>query len=502
MPEPLFALEHVTLAGRDQPRLHQVSLSIAPGVTAVLGPSGAGKSSLLDVLVGFEQPETGRVVRPPFLAWAPAEGGLWLHLTVRDHLRLVARRGADTEPLLHAFGLHDVASAAASTLSHGQRQRLAAARALATGAPVLVMDEPLAHLDRDTTERSWGELRARVRSGASLVFATHDLDRARAEAEHAVCLDQGKVAYAGPLAAAVHALLCVLLFLLPACHGAGAPALVVTQVRHHLLPPDGNKLPAPRALAPGGPGEWLVLDTAGRVLVLDDQGAVKRQWRMPESEVGKPEGVRLLRDGRIVVADTHYHRLVFFDAHGQVLSMLGRKGAGKGEFFYPVRLAEDPAGHLYVAEYGGNDRVQKLAPDGTALLAFGRFGSGPGAFQRPSGLLWHQGRVYVADAMNQRVQVFADDGAWVGVLRDGDAEPPVLGLPYDLVLGPRELLFVVEYDAGRVTALSPAGRLVGRFGSAGAGAEQLATPWALTSDGVGRLWIADTGNRRIMELRL
>ena len=82
------------------------------------------------------------------------------------------------------------------------------------------------------------------------------------------------------------------------------------------LPPDGATLPTPRSVAVGNDGEIATLDTAGRVLIYDGEGALKRQWQMLDVSVGKPEGIVVLRDGRVVVCDTHYHRVVWFDAGG------------------------------------------------------------------------------------------------------------------------------------------------------------------------------------------
>ena len=78
--DPLWILENVALAPA---RLRDVSLTLRPGVTAVIGWSGAGKTSLLNVLAGFEKAERGSVRGPASLAWVPQDGGLWPHCTAR-----------------------------------------------------------------------------------------------------------------------------------------------------------------------------------------------------------------------------------------------------------------------------------------------------------------------------------------------------------------------------------------------------------------------------------
>jgi iron(III) transport system ATP-binding protein len=300
---------------------------------------------------------------------------------------------------------------------------------------------------------------------------------------------------------APHALFLLLLLTLAGCGGARTPSLAVREVHHWPLPPDGSALPAPRSVAFTAKGECLVLDRAARVLVFDERGTPLRQWAMPDASVGKPEGICALADGRIIVCDTHYHRLVYFDANGNVLAKLGRMGTGPGEFIYPVGIAKDAQENLYVCEYGSNDRVQKFTREGKFLLAFGRFGTGAGEFQRPSGLAWADGKIYAADAINNRVLVFTDAGKFVGLL-GAPGKPLFFDLPYGVAVGADGALYVIEYGSGKLSRVSLDGALLGTFGSPGAGERQFASPWGLAVDRKMRLWVADTGNRRMVDIQL
>jgi len=283
------------------------------------------------------------------------------------------------------------------------------------------------------------------------------------------------------------------------CDERTDPQLNVSQVDHWSIPAKDLRIPAPRSLDIGPDGEVYALDTAGRVLVFDQHGELLRQWEMPEYDVGKPEDICVLADGRIAVADTHYHRVVFFDARGNVVRMMGTLGTGPGEFKYPVALAEDDEQNLYVCEYGDNDRVQKFSRDGRFISQFGSFGTDEGQFQRPSGIVWHDGRVYVADAINDRIQVFRDTGEFEQVLTGGE-HPYRLHYPYDLVLGSEGDLYTIEYGAGRVARLTRDGKLVGRFGTTGTEMDQFVTPWGIAIGAEGTIFVADTGNRRIVRL--
>ena len=112
-------------------------------------------------------------------------------------------------------------------------------------------------------------------------------------------------------------------------------------------------------------------------------------------------------------------------------------------------MMSDDRENLYVCEYGSNDRVQKFTREGEFLMAFGTFGTDDSQFQRPSGMVWHDGKVYVADAINNRIQVYTDTGTFVGAL-GGEAQPLGLEFPYDITLGRDGALYVAEYGSGRV----------------------------------------------------
>ena len=619
MSEPLWSLEGVAIHARTAVRLQDLTLHIGRGITAILGPSGAGKTSLCNLLVGFEKPHCGRLIwRPPGSGSAPlplywsAADGLWPHLDALGHLTAVApaKPRRPLPELLARFALGQRAQARPGELSAGERERLGVARALASEALVLVLDEPFAHVDASAATRCWTALMDDVRAhGTSLIYSTHSADRVVGLAGNVVCLHEGRLlehgtvddlyhrpttrqsadclgeanwfsaedqpwfpdapvigcvrperllisrddgghaivrqatfhgAYAevvaslpvhgctrtfihrpvdplnagdrvrlevrpappapqAPRAELPAAGLLVLLALAFGLAGCGeAKPLAFHEEKSWNLPPVAATQPAPRGLGRLGDDQVLVLDTAGRVMVYDGGGALVRQWTMPAYDIGRPEGVVQLPDGRIAVADTHYHRVVLFAADGTVSNLIGSEGSGPAQFLFPVGVATDPAGNLYVSEYGGNDRVQKFSPALKPLASFGGFGIQAGKFQRPQGLTWHEGKVFVADAMNNRIQVFRDDGAFVGVV--GGDHPPELDLPYNLAISADGTITAVEYSGNRITRLDAAGTIIGRYGRAGAGEGQFSTPWGMTVDGHGRVWVADTGNRRLVEL--
>ncbi len=298
-----------------------------------------------------------------------------------------------------------------------------------------------------------------------------------------------------------HALLIAWLLCLSGCVRTPAnPTLVGTEIGEWVLPAEGIRVPGPRALH-ATRDRLLVLDNVGRVLAYGFDGTLQSQWWMPEYSVGRPEKICELPDGRLAVADTHYHRVVLFRSDGSLEGMLGGYGLEPGQFIFPVATACDAEGNLYVCEYGGNDRIQKFSPEGRFLVSMGGAGTGRGQFQRPSGMVICGERLYVVDAFNNRIQVFSCAGEFLEVLGEQLSNPPDLVYPYDVALGPQSDLYVVEYGAGRVTRLDLAGKLLGQSGSDGGSVGRFKTPWGLTVDARGVVYVADTGNRRIVQLK-
>lgn len=277
------------------------------------------------------------------------------------------------------------------------------------------------------------------------------------------------------------------------------PALKAGAIEHWQLPADGARIPPPRSVDVGPNDEVYVLDTAGRILIYSPEGVLQQTWHMPTNLDGNPESVCVLKDGRIAVADTHYHRIVFFDRQGKVESMWGRDSETQeqGTFKYPVSVVQDEQGDLYISEYGGGDRIQKFTVEGKFLHSFGSPGTGDAQFQRAAGSVLRNGKLYVADATNGRIQVFTAEGKFLMHIGGEVAE---LKFPYDVAVGPAGDVYAMEWGAGRISLFTAEGKLLGRFGSPGTGMGQFRTPWGIAVDSRGRVRVADTQNRRIVAI--
>ncbi|MDP7702285.1 MULTISPECIES: thiol reductant ABC exporter subunit CydD [unclassified Mycobacterium] len=189
-------VENMSVAGRDGYAPRQLNAVIEPGeVTVLTGRNGAGKSTTLQVIAALTTPSSGRVtvagidlaaLEPtrwwPQISWLPQRPVL-IPGTVRANLELFsplvnledACRAAGFDAVLAELpaGLDTVLGRGGVGLSLGQRQRLGLARALGSPAPVLLLDEPTAHLDADTEQRVLTAVVARARAGATVVVVGH-----------------------------------------------------------------------------------------------------------------------------------------------------------------------------------------------------------------------------------------------------------------------------------------------------------------------------------------
>jgi len=194
--------------------LDGVEFAIPAGSSvALLGPNGSGKSTLLEVIAGLIRPDRGSVqIGPGRVALVPQ--GLEIEpafpVTVEDVVRMgrfgelgALRRfaGRDHELVEEAIAALDVAHIRGrrfGTLSGGERQRALLAQAVATDARLLLLDEPLTGVDAPTAEAIGGLLARLAAERRTILVATHDLQSARREYSHVLCLNGSVIAFGPP----------------------------------------------------------------------------------------------------------------------------------------------------------------------------------------------------------------------------------------------------------------------------------------------------------------
>ena len=215
---PIVRIEGLTRRFGPIVAVDRVDLEIARGeLFALLGGSGCGKTTLLRMLAGFETPDEGRLfidgqdmtdvppyrrpVNMMFQSYAlfphmdvAANVGYGLH---RDGVKApeIAVRVAEILKLVH---LEDHAKRRPSQLSGGQRQRVALARALVKRPKLLLLDEPLAALDRKLRESTRFEMvRLQEQLGLTFVMVTHDQEEAMSMATRLAVMNAGRIAQIG-----------------------------------------------------------------------------------------------------------------------------------------------------------------------------------------------------------------------------------------------------------------------------------------------------------------
>lgn len=231
VPTPELSTHALTVTLGRRTVLQDVSCRITTGWTAIVGPNGAGKSTLLRALAGLLAPSAGSVsldgtdlrtltptARGRAIAWLPQGGEHGAELTVREtvalgrlpHLGLLGAPGPQDEAAVdRALADADCAAWQArrlGTLSGGERQRVLLARALATEAPVLLLDEPTTHLD-PPQQVALARLARRLAATRAVVTVMHDLALALA-ADRVLVLEAGRLRAAASAAdPALHATL-------------------------------------------------------------------------------------------------------------------------------------------------------------------------------------------------------------------------------------------------------------------------------------------------------
>jgi len=215
---PLVRIEEVTKRFNGVAAVDRVSLDIQRGeLFAILGSSGCGKTTLLRMMAGFEQPTSGRILidgvdmthvppyeRPVNLMFQSY--ALFPHMTVTQNVAygLKKERVAAAEikarvaEMLALVRLEALADRRPARLSGGEQQRVALARALIKRPKLLLLDEPLAALDKKLREHTQFELaNLQYQLGTTFVVVTHDQDEAMTLACRIAVMEQGRIAQVG-----------------------------------------------------------------------------------------------------------------------------------------------------------------------------------------------------------------------------------------------------------------------------------------------------------------
>lgn len=212
--QPILRLENLSKSFNQTLVVADISLSLNLGdILSVLGPSGCGKTTLLRLIAGFEQPQTGTIhISDRLVAdqnkFTPPEQrnvgmvfqdyALFPHLTVSENIAFGLRRNPHKQEriqeVLEIVRLKGLGRRYPDQLSGGQQQRVALARAIAPNPALILLDEPLSNLDVQTKLHLRQELRNILKTaGISTIIVTHDQEEALAISDWVAVMRDGKL---------------------------------------------------------------------------------------------------------------------------------------------------------------------------------------------------------------------------------------------------------------------------------------------------------------------
>jgi len=250
----------------------------------------------------------------------------------------------------------------------------------------------------------------------------------------------------------------------------------------------------------------------GRIQVFDLNGKFLRSFGKPgkgPGELDRPMNLTV-RDGTLYVAEYFNDRIQVFALDGTPKRIIGKAGFGPGEFNAPGGATVGSDGSLYVADFY-NHRIQKLTADGEFVRQWGAsaerkpLSDADGvSFSYPTDVaIAADGKLYVADGYNDRVQVFNTDGTfshkWGGPFA-ANINGPFNGwfaTATSVAVGPKGNIFVADFYNDRIQKFTPDGVFLTSFGQRGSCEGELRYPIAVAVSGDGSVFVADYGNNRI-----
>lgn len=207
MNQPAIQLEHVTKVYKGKKAVDDLTLTVESGtVLGLLGPNGAGKTTTISMILGLQQPTSGKV---KLLGGDPREqrvrdriGAMLQDVSIIDNLKVAETinlfrnyyaKSLPLEQLLLISGLEGEKDKMASALSGGQQRRLGFALAAAGDPEVIFLDEPTVGMDVSSRQLFWDTIRAMAGKGRTVVLTTHYLEEADNLADRIVVINNGKL---------------------------------------------------------------------------------------------------------------------------------------------------------------------------------------------------------------------------------------------------------------------------------------------------------------------
>jgi sugar lactone lactonase YvrE len=220
--------------------------------------------------------------------------------------------------------------------------------------------------------------------------------------------------------------------------------------------PKGRPLPSPVGLARGANGEVYLTDSALAGVYVIRPGAKEAEPLALRAALKQPTGIAFdATGGKLYVTDTAAHCILVFSRSGELLSRIGQRGTGEGEFNFPTYITLTRSGRLYVND-SLNFRLQAFDAQGKFVNAFGRQGDGAGDAMRQKGVaIDRYGHIYVVDALLHALQIFDDAGRLLLPVGERGQQPGEFWLPTGIFIDPddRDTIYIADSFNQRVQVL-------------------------------------------------
>ena len=250
----------------------------------------------------------------------------------------------------------------------------------------------------------------------------------------------------------------------------------------------GMSLQGPSGVAVDSTDHVYVFQRQGpAVLRFDRSGQIQGVWQRRDGIPADAHHIHVGPDDTVYLTDRDSHQVLLYDTRGNLLSSLGTrdKAAMQAPFNHPADVCVAPSGDLYVADGYGNSSVHRFSAAGDYITSFGSPGSSPGQFRVPHSIrVSGDGRVYVADRENHRVQVFTPEGEFLSQWTD-------FKCPMGLHIDANQVVYVTD-QIPRISMYTLDGELLAR-GRTFEGAHQVYT------DSQGDIYGVDTANQRVQK---
>jgi len=201
--------------------------------------------------------------------------------------------------------------------------------------------------------------------------------------------------------------------------------------------------------------------------------------------------------GHLLVTDAAHSWVQAFDKRtGQFIARFGGKGEDDHHLEKPEGIAVDTSGHILVADYN-TGYIKKYSSSYQWELTFSEYGSEPGQNMKSEFMDIRDGRLYVPDAGNHRVNVFDVSGRFLFVFGGLGSDPGLFNVPEAAKFSPDGELYVTDLRNDRVQVFTAEGKFLKSWGRLGTGDGEFKSPSGLAIDRTGNVYVAEIGNNRI-----